>query len=146
SAPEDAPLTPASPEIAPVSYACESGRAVSVAYPDPATARLSYDGQAYALDAAPASSGARYVGGGLEWRTEGGDGTEAGTLSRLGAGAAVLERCSRPAVGSVVVAKSRETEMLPCRASQIRLSNEGGDAGAGNRVVNIGLRNVGDQP
>src|SRR5690606_38719970 len=87
-----------------------------------------------------------YVGGGLEWRTEGGDGTEAGTLSRLGAGAAVLERCSRPAVGSVVVAKSRETEMLPCRASQIRLSNEGGDAGAGNRVINIGLRNVGDQP
>lgn len=135
----------------PVSYACESGESVAVAYADSASAQLTYKGQAYALRPASSASGARYVGSELEWWTVNRDGTETATLSRLGPdadiGGVVLERCSRPAAALPVApppAPQGDTSAAaPCRGPQLRLSDEGGDAGAGNRVRNIGLQNIG---
>ena len=98
--PSAAPATASAP---PISYACESGQSVTVAYPDSASAQLTYRGQAYVLRLVEAASGARYAGSGLEWWTATRDGAESATLSRLGpneeVGVAVLERCSRPAAG-----------------------------------------------
>ncbi len=152
-APSPAPAAAAAP---PVSYACESGQSVTVAYPDTATARLSYRGQEYVLRTALSASGARFVGSGVEWWIASRGDTENATLSRLGpneeVGTAVLERCSRPASGPVPVGPAPEqggpvpASAPPCRAPQLRLSNEGGDAGAGNRVANIGVQNIGTQP
>lgn len=158
-----APPEPVAPSAAPaaatapsVSYACESGQSVAVAYPDAATAQLSYRGREYVLRTAVSASGARFVGSGLEWWIASRGGTESATLSRLGpdeaVGTAVLERCSRPASGPEPVgpvppgAGDAGLAAPPCRGPQLRLSNEGGDAGAGNRIVNIGLQNVGAQP
>lgn len=151
--PSPAPQTASAP---PISYACESGQSVTVAYPDSASAQLTYRGQAYVLRLVEAASGARYAGSGLEWWTATRDGSESATLSRLGpnedVGVAVLERCSRPsagpvATGPVVPPQPAPGGVLPaaapCRGPQLRLSNEGGDAGAGNRVVNIGVQNIG---
>ncbi|QDH74169.1 DUF4232 domain-containing protein [Brevundimonas sp. M20] len=140
----------------PVSYACESGQPVNVIYPDAASAQLAYKGQTYVLRSVQAASGARYVGAGVEWWTANRDGTESATLSRLGpneeVGAAVLERCSRPSPGPMVTGPVPTPEpapggvlpaAAPCRGPQLKLSNEGGDAGAGNRVTNIGVQNIG---
>lgn len=158
-----APVTPspapASPAAPPVSYACESGQSVTVSYPDASTAQVSYKGQAYTLRTAQAASGARYVGSGVEWWTANRDGVESATLSRLGpneeVGSAILERCSRPSAGPVVAPGPVQTPQAapggvlpaaaPCKGPQLKLSNEGGDAGAGNRVVNVGLQNIGAQ-
>ena len=150
--PSPAPSAPAAP---PISYACESGQSVTVAYPDTATAQLSYRGQTYTLRTVPAASGARYTGSGLEWTTVNREGQETAALSRLGpnddVGIAVLERCSRPAASTVptgpmpVGQSGAAPAAAPCRGPQLRLSNEGGDAGAGNRVANIGIQNVGAQ-
>jgi len=152
--PSPAPTTPAAP---PVSYACESGQSITVAYPDDSTAQLAYKGQAYALRISQSASGARYVGSGVEWWTATRDGNESATLSRLGpneeVGTAVLERCSRPSPGPVVAPGPVPAPQpapggvlpaaAPCRGPQLKLSNEGGDAGAGNRVSNIGVQNIG---
>jgi len=93
--PSPAPSAPAAP---PISYACESGQSVTVAYPDTATAQLTYGGQAYTLRTVQSASGARYAGPDLEWATVNRDGQESATLSRLGpndqVGVTVLERCS----------------------------------------------------
>jgi membrane-bound inhibitor of C-type lysozyme len=154
--PSPAPTAPAAP---PISYACESGQSITVSYPDTSTAQLSYRGQSYTLRTVQAASGARYVGSGVEWWTATRDGSESATLSRLGpneeVGTAVLERCSRPASGPVPTGPTPTPQpapggvlpaAAPCRGPQLRLSNEGGDAGAGNRVVNIGLQNIGRAP
>lgn len=151
--PAPAPTAPVAP---PVSYACESGQSVTVAYPDTSTAQLTYKGQAYTLRTVQAASGARYSGSGLEWWTETRDGQESATLSRLGpnedVGSVVLERCSRPSAGPVAPGPQPLPTpapggvlpaAAPCRGPQLKLSNEGGDAGAGNRVVNIGVQNIG---
>jgi membrane-bound inhibitor of C-type lysozyme len=155
--PSPAPTTPSAP---PVSYACESGQSVSVAYPDTSSAQLSYNGQSYTLRTVQAASGARYVGSGVEWWTATRDGTESATLSRLGpneeVGAAVLERCSRPSSGMVAPGPGPSPAptpqpapggvlpaAAPCRGPQLKLSAEGGDAGMGNRVANIGVQNIG---
>lgn len=154
TAPSPTPTAPAAP---PVSYACESGQSVTVSYPDTATAQLTYQGQNYALRNVQAASGARYTGSGIEWWTATRDGTESATLSRLGpnqdVGSAVLERCSRPSSGPVApgpqpAPTSAPGGVLPatgapCRGPQLKLSAEGGDAGAGNRVANIGIQNIG---
>ena len=64
----------------------------------------------------------------------------------------MLERCSRPAsgpiaTGPVVTPQPAPGGVLPsappCRGPQLRLSNDGGDAGMGNRVANIGVQNIG---
>lgn len=150
---------PAQPAVPPVSYACESGQSVTVGYPDTSTAQLTYKGQAYTLRRAQAGSGARYIGSGVEWWTATRDGSESATLSRLGpneeVGTAVLERCSRPASGAVIPPGPAPTPQpapggvlpaaTPCKGPQLKLSNEGGDAGAGNRVANIGVQNIGAQ-
>jgi membrane-bound inhibitor of C-type lysozyme len=151
-----APVTPSPAPAAipapPVSYACESGQAIAVSYPDVSTADLTWKGQAYTLRTAQTGSGTRYVGSGLEWRTATQDGTESATLSRLGpneaVGTAVLERCSRPAPAPVAPAPlpGPQPVLAVCKGPQLRLSNEGGDAGVGNRVANIGVQNVGTQP
>jgi len=157
-----APVTP-SPEIVgtpapPVSYACESGQSVTVGYPDTATAQLTYKGQSYTLRTVQSASGARYAGSGLEWWSATRDGSESATLSRLGpnedVGVAVLERCSRPSSGPVAPGPVPGPQpapggvlpvAAPCLGPQLRLSADGGDAGAGNRVSILGVQNVGAQ-
>lgn len=151
---------PAGPAVSPISYACESGQAVTVTYPDTATAQLTYKGQALALRMVQAASGARFTGSGIEWWIVSRDGAENATLSRLGpndeVGVAVLERCSRPSSGPVAPGPVDPARPLPggpllpvspvaapCRGPQLKLSAEGGDAGAGNRVAVIGVQNVG---
>lgn len=149
--PSPQPTTPTAPAIG---YACESGQTVDVQYPDTATAQLSYKGQTYVLRATPSPTGAHYAGPGLEWVTASADGQERATLSRLGPnsdiGVAVLERCSRPTPGTVPTGPTPPGGVTPaiaaCRGPQLKLSNDGGDAGAGNRVAIIGVQNVGAQP
>lgn len=151
--PTPAPVTPAAP---PVSYACESGQSIVVSYPDTATAVLTYKGQSATLRTVSSATGARFSGSGLEWWTATQDGQETATLSRLGpnqdVGVAVLERCSRPSSGPVAPGPVQTPQpapggvlpaAAPCRGPQLKLSNDGGDAGAGNRVVNIGVQNIG---
>ena len=104
------PAAPVEPAAAPASdapsvgYACESGATLQVQYIDSDNAKLTHQNQTYAMRSVQAASGARYVGGGVEWWTATRDGQESGTLSRLGpdgtTGVAVLERCSRPIPGA----------------------------------------------
>ena len=148
--PSPAPTAPATP---PVSYACESGQSITVAYPDASTAQLSYRGQTYVLRTAQSASGARFVGSGVEWWIASRGDTESATLSRLGpneaVGTAVLERCSRPSSGPVptgptpVGGGAPPAVAPPCQGPQLRLTAEGGDAGAGNRVSVFALQNIG---
>ena len=42
--PVESSPAPSAPSAPPISYACESGQSVTVAYPDTATAQLSYQG------------------------------------------------------------------------------------------------------
>ncbi|MGV8929318.1 MAG: DUF4232 domain-containing protein [Brevundimonas sp.] len=149
---------PAGTTAPPVSYACESGQSVTVTYPDTATALLTYRARSYTLLTVQSASGARYAGSGLEWWSATRDGSESATLSRLGpnedVGVAVLERCSRPSSGPVApgplpVPQPAPGGVLPaatpCRGPQLKLSADGGDAGAGNRVAILGVQNVGAQ-
>ncbi|WP_240612071.1 MliC family protein [Brevundimonas vesicularis] len=102
AAPVEQSAAPAS-DAPSIGYACESGATLKVQYVDSDNAKLTHQNQAYALRSVQAASGARYVGGGVEWWTATRDGQESGTLSRLGpdgtTGVAVLERCSRPIPG-----------------------------------------------
>lgn len=155
-APVEPSPVPETPQAPPIGYACESGQTVDVQYPDTATARLTYKGQAYELRATPSETGARYAGSGLEWLTATRDGQESATLSRLGpnedVGVAVLERCSRPA-SSVIPTGPTPSDPAnplpvgapPCRGPQLKLAQDGGDAGAGNRVALLSVQNVGQQ-
>lgn len=155
--PVSAPAEPVAPvaEPAPVSatYVCDSGLTVAVAYPDPQSAQVTYRDRTYALRGAPAASGARYADAEVEWRTLTRDGVERATLGRLVAEDApvVLERCSRPAPAAaltpapVVAVPPGPAAAAPCKGPQLRLSAEGGDAGAGNRVSIIGVQNLGAQ-
>lgn len=149
---------PAGVSAPPISYACESGQPVTVAYPDTATALLTYKGQTYTLRTVQSASGARYAGSGLEWWSATRDGVESATLSRLGpnedVGVAVLERCSRPSSGPVAPGPVQGQQPMPggvlpvaapCRGPQLKLSADGGDAGAGNRVTILGVQNLGTQ-
>ncbi|MBW8304882.1 MAG: DUF4232 domain-containing protein [Brevundimonas sp.] len=155
------PPEPTAPvaEPAPVSatYVCASGLTVAVAWPDPQSAQVAWRDRTWVLRAAPAASGARFTNAEVEWRTLTRDGVERATLSRLVAEDApvVLEQCSRPAPAAPVVAPEpgavapsgpATAAAPPCKGPQLQLSNEGGDAGAGNRVANIGIRNVGARP
>ena len=150
---------PAGTTAPPVSYACESGQSITVSYPDTATALLAYGTRSYTLLTVQSASGARYAGSGLEWWTATRDGSESATLSRLGpnedVGVAVLERCSRPSSGPVAPGPPPAPQpapggvlpvATPCRGPQLKLSADGGDAGAGNRVAILGVQNVGAQP
>ena len=151
-----APAVPQARAAPPVGYACESGKTVMVQYPDTATARITYNGQTYALRTVPAATGARYAGSGVEWWTATRTDQETATLSRLGpnqdVAVAILERCSRPA--SSVGAPAGPTPLPvpapggvlpaapPCKSSQLKLSADGGDAGMGHRLVTLGVQNT----
>ncbi|MDY6923376.1 MAG: DUF4232 domain-containing protein [Pseudomonadota bacterium] len=158
--PATPPPEPSAPiaEAAPVTatYVCDSGLTVAVAYPDAQSAQVTWRDRTYALRGAPAASGARYSDAEVEWRSLTRDGVEQATLSRLVAEDApiVLERCSRPApVAAPVVPPPASAAPAglaptaavapPCKGPQLKLSAEGGDAGAGNRVAVLGVQNVG---
>lgn len=132
-----------------IAYACESGQTVSVQYPDPATAQLTYQGKASALRLVPSGSGARYAGSGMEWWIATRDGQENASLSRLGpnsdVGEAVMERCSRPSANPAlpVPGPPAPTEPTPCLTENLRLGSAGGDAGAGNRLGIVSVLNTG---
>lgn len=150
--PAPAVAAPAGPAI---TYGCESGQTVAVRYPDAATATVGYKGRDYALRLVPSASGARYTGSGLEWWATTRGGQEIATLGRLGPseeiGVDILERCNRPPAtppapvqapvnatpGGVLPASA------PCRANQLRLASESGDAGAGNRANVFSITNAG---
>lgn len=152
------PMGSAAPAIG---YACESGQTVTVQYPDTATASVAYKGQSYALRLVPSGSGARYSGSGMEWWIASREGSESATLSRLGpnedVGVAVLERCSRPSAnpalpvpGTPITPQPAPGGVLPastpCRAAQLRLTSETGDAGAGGRTNVFAVTNIGTAP
>lgn len=145
----------ASGAVASVAWTCESGDTVAVGYPEPGAAQLNYKGKAYPMRSAQSASGARYIGSGLEWSTATRDGLEQATLSRLGqdqeVAVALLETCSRPAAGpGIAGVLPPQPEIVPvsapCKGPQLKLSLDGGDAGAGNRVSILGVENVGAQP
>ena len=156
-----AAATSQAPPVPPVGYACESGKTVTVQYPDTATANVAYLNQTYAMRTTPSPTGARYAGSAMEWWTTTANGQEQATLSRLGpnqdVGVAILERCSRPtsAPGTPAqpmplpapgeTAPTTGSLAPPCRTNQLKLSSEGGDAGAGNRVAVLGAQNGGTQ-
>jgi membrane-bound inhibitor of C-type lysozyme len=54
-----------------LTYACDDGRTVQVAYPDTQTAVLNFDAQTHRLHAAISADGARYVGGRWQWWSKG---------------------------------------------------------------------------
>lgn len=160
AAPVEAQPMPA-PPVPGVGYACEGGATVEARYADSATAQLTYKGQTYDLRSAQAASGARYVGSGVEWWTVTRDGQETATLSRLSpndqVGVAVLERCARPAATPSPLSAAQPDQAVtpapggvlpaaaPCKGPQLKLAAEDGDAGAGNRVRNFSLQNIGSQ-
>lgn len=153
---------PSAPTAPPIGYACESGKTVTVQYPDTATASVVYNGQTYALRLSPSASGARYSGSGVEWwiATREGGGQENATLSRLGpnedVGVAVLERCSRPSANPALPApmpgqpEPAPGGVLPasgpCRVAQLRLTSETADAGMGGRTNVFAVTNAGPAP
>ena len=152
---------PTAPTVPAIGYACESGQTVTVQYADTATASVAYKGQTYALRLVPSASGARYSGSDLEWWIATREGSESATLSRLGpnddVGVAVLERCSRPSAnpalpvpGQPIAPQPAPGGVLPastpCRAANLRLSSETGDAGAGGRTNVFGVTNIGTAP
>lgn len=165
-APPPEPTAPIA-EAAPVSatYVCDSGLSVAVAYPDQQSAQITWRDRTWVVRAAPAASGARFINAEVEWRSFTRDGVERATLSRLVAEDApvVLERCSRPAptappvVAPAPGAPDGAGQLIqvpgpagvlsdpPCKGPQLRLSNEGGDAGAGGRVTIIGVQNIGSR-
>ncbi|WP_298159563.1 DUF4232 domain-containing protein [Brevundimonas sp.] len=153
------PAAATAPTAPPIGYACESGQTVMLQYPDTATASVAYKGQTYALRLVPSGSGARYSGSGLEWWIATREGLESATLTRLGpnedVGVAVLERCSRPSANPDLPVPGPQPQpapggvlpsSAPCRAGQLRLNSETGDAGAGNRVNVFGVTNAGTAP
>lgn len=147
-----APIAEAAPTSA--TFRCDSGLTVAVAWPDPQTAQVTYRDRTFVLRAAPAASGARFADAEIEWRSLTRDGVERATLSRLVAEDApvVLEQCSRPAPAAPAVAPPPvAAPAVPdavgttpaCKGPQLKLSADGGDAGAGNRVSILGVQNVG---
>jgi len=165
-APLPEPTSPVA-AAAPISatYVCDSGLTVAVAYPDQQSAQVTYRDRTYALRSAPAASGASYADAEVEWRSLTRDGVESATLSRLVAEDApiVMERCSRPAPSAPPVAPpvvplvapgpasasppvpAASGSPPPCNGPQLKLSADGGDAGAGNRVSIVGVQNLGAQ-
>lgn len=69
-------------ESAMYDYRCRSGETIRAAYASRDAATVRYRGQAYKMRIAISASGARYVGGGLEWWTKGSGAGSEGTLFR----------------------------------------------------------------
>ena len=164
--PAPPPANPVPPvaEAAPVTarYVCDSGLTVGAAYPDPESAQVTWRDQVRVLRSAPIPSGARYIDEGVEWTLSTRDNVETGILTRVAsAGGEVLETCRRtlpvvvtaPPVTDAAQAKTTPQAApggvlpasAPCKGGQLALSADGGDAGMGNRVAIIGVRNTGTE-
>lgn len=160
------PATPVPPvaEAAPVTarYVCDSGLTVGAAYPDPESAQVTWRDQIRVLRSAPIPSGARYIDEGVEWTLSTRDNVETGVLTRVAsAGGEVLETCRRTlpvVVTAPPVSDAAQTKTMPqaapggvlpasppCKGGQLTLSADGGDAGMGNRVAIVGVRNAGTE-
>ncbi|MBJ6138140.1 MliC family protein [Marinobacter litoralis] len=78
-------------------YECESGERVAVNYEAPDSAAVYYQGTRYDMDIAASASGARYVGGGVEWWVKGSGPDSEGLLLKHRAGGSsgdIIESCS----------------------------------------------------
>lgn len=153
--PIDASPTPAA-SAGTTTYACASGREIIVSYPETTSIRLAYLGQDYDLVQVGAATGARYVGADMAWSTSVTGSLDNAVLSRVSAdgspGGAVLEQCARPVSGADPVQQPvppAPTPVIdsasppPCRGPQLQLEEAGGDAGMGNRVAVVAVRNLG---
>jgi membrane-bound inhibitor of C-type lysozyme len=79
-----------------IAYQCESGQTIDATYHSYTTAVVRYEGRACEMVVAISGSGARYVGGGLEWWTKGMGPGSSGTLFRHegdGTAGEIIERC-----------------------------------------------------
>lgn len=79
-----------------VTYQCDSGNRIRVAYPTDSTAVVEIDGHRHQMSIAVSGSGARYVGERLEWWSKGSGTGATGTLfHRLADGTTgeAIERC-----------------------------------------------------
>lgn len=74
---------PVNPVVTITTYSCAGGKTLEAGYPNPTSAVVIWQGRAYSLTQAPAASGARYTGFGLQWWTRG---LTHGTLATLKAG------------------------------------------------------------
>ena len=77
-------------------YRCESGAILVARYPSTDSATVQYKGRQYSMTISVSGSGARYVGGDLEWWTKGtGPGSQGMLLRHAadGKSGAVLESC-----------------------------------------------------
>lgn len=86
------------PQSTPVTrnYHCTSGETIAATYRSVDSATLQYKNAIHTLQIAISGSGARYVGGGLEWWTKGSGVGATGTLSRLradGTSGEVIQNC-----------------------------------------------------
>ncbi len=70
----------ASPASSEHNYQCESGEIIAATYPSSDTATVEYQGNSYNMHIAVSASGARYLGGGLEWWTKGAGAGSSGML------------------------------------------------------------------
>lgn len=63
-------------------YRCDSGETIAASYPSTESATVQYNGNGYNMKITVSGSGARYVGGELEWWTKGSGPDAEGTLFR----------------------------------------------------------------
>ncbi|MBZ0070600.1 MAG: MliC family protein [Gammaproteobacteria bacterium] len=78
-------------------YRCESGETIAATYPSSDSATLQYKGGSYEMQIAVSGSGARYVGGELEWWTKGfGPGSEGTLFHHMADGTSgeIIEHCT----------------------------------------------------
>ena len=88
--------TPAETSPAVLSYACESGETIAASYPSADSATVKYKGSDYEMKVAVSGSGARYVGGEMEWWAKGSGAESEGTLfghNADGSTGDVMETC-----------------------------------------------------
>ena len=78
------------------SYLCQSGETIAATYPSTDATAIRYKGNTYNMQIEVSASGARYVGGELEWWTKGSGAGSEGTLFRHladGTTGQVIESC-----------------------------------------------------
>lgn len=94
----DARVPVATPSTSSVyNYRCESGETIAATYASTESTTVQYKGSDYNMQIAVSASGARYVGGGLEWWTKGsGPGSEGSLLQHTADGTSgeIIEHCT----------------------------------------------------
>lgn len=88
--------TPAVAASAVHNYRCVSGQSIAATYPSTDSATINYKSSSYDMKIAVSASGARYVGGGLEWWAKGSGAGSEGTLFRHladGSSGSIIETC-----------------------------------------------------